>query len=318
MKQPWLLILATMIFVASQADAEDPFFSTEEADGNHKTVVVECGDFFEYPTLTAWDACDGEITSDIIVGGDEVLPELVGEYVLTYNVLDTAGNAAEEATRTIQVVDTDAPLITVYGNNPALVMLGEAFVDPGANAFDVCDGDLTQQLQVNNPVDVGVSGQYTITYDVEDAAGNAAEQGFRIVNVVNDLPDVGALPDIVLEEGMFYEWDGQVNNEAMMSRFQWYRYNGRFYEPLMDGPYRNGYYQGVNTSVLQFAPFSAAMAGRYMLEVSGDKGSVERTASVTVDKEEGVPVSGVIGLVVIAFAAALTGSAALKRKSRRL
>ncbi|MCK5860914.1 MAG: DUF5011 domain-containing protein, partial [Candidatus Hydrogenedentes bacterium] len=226
----WLLIAAMVGGVMFTATGNDFLNDYPEQDysitSNHKVVEVECGDFFDPPTLTAWDACDGEITEDIITGGDFVLTDLVGEYVITYNVFDSAENPSEEATRTVQVIDTSPPLITLFGENPALAALGEAYTDSGANAFDACDGDLTERMLLDNTVDVTVIGQYTITYNVEDAAGNAASEAIRRVHVSDDMPDASPLSDIVLLEGMYYEWDGNVENESDVNDFQWYRHNG--------------------------------------------------------------------------------------------
>lgn len=313
MKFHWLLVMVAISIVMFAANGDD-LLNTDETTGNNKVVELECGDFFEYPTLTAWDACDGEITSDIIMGGDEVVPELVGEYVITYNVFDAAGNPAEEATRTVQVIDTDAPIITLFGDNPSLVAAGEAWFDKGANAFDACDGDLSARLVVKNPVDVYAIGHYTVTYNVEDGAGNAAVEAQRLVHVVDDMPDVGSLSDIFLEEGMFYEWDGQVKNEAHVNGFQWYRNNGRHFEAVVDGPFSLGAYIGAATSALQFAPFTAAMAGEYMLEISGNKSTVQRSATVTIEKDPGVPAASALGLIAIALTTAVTGVAALKKR----
>ena len=54
---------------------------------------------------TALDAEDGDISADIVVGGDVVTTAVPGTYVLTYNVLDSDGAAADEVTRTLHVAD---------------------------------------------------------------------------------------------------------------------------------------------------------------------------------------------------------------------
>ncbi|NIA14185.1 MAG: DUF5011 domain-containing protein [Nitrospiraceae bacterium] len=52
---------------------------------------------------TASDDVDGDITADIVVGGDAVDENTVGPYTITYNVSDAAGNPAPEVTRTVNV-----------------------------------------------------------------------------------------------------------------------------------------------------------------------------------------------------------------------
>ncbi len=107
----------------------------------------------------------------------------MGEYDVTYNVRDSAGNAAPQQVRLVRVVDTTPPVIIVLGANPLMLERGEPFVDPGATASDTLDGNLTDQLQVTGAmIDTEVVGRYTIRYQVLDAAGNAAEVS-RIVEV---------------------------------------------------------------------------------------------------------------------------------------
>ena len=44
-----------------------------------------------------------------------------GTYSVTYDVTDTAGNAAEQKTRTVRVTDTGKPIITLTGDNPQTI-----------------------------------------------------------------------------------------------------------------------------------------------------------------------------------------------------
>ncbi len=54
------------------------------------------------PGATANDVIDGDITDNIVVTG-AVDTSVFGSYVVSYNVSDSAGNAAEEVTRTVSV-----------------------------------------------------------------------------------------------------------------------------------------------------------------------------------------------------------------------
>jgi hypothetical protein len=57
------------------------------------------------PGATALDETDGDITENIVVGGDVVNTNIAGEYVVTYNVSDEAENPAIEVTRTVNVAE---------------------------------------------------------------------------------------------------------------------------------------------------------------------------------------------------------------------
>lgn len=79
--------------------------------------------------------------------------------------------------------DTTPPVITRLGAPTINVDQGGAYVDPGATAIDNVDGDVTGSIVVFNPVNTSVPAIYTVTYDVDDAAGNSATQVTRTVEV---------------------------------------------------------------------------------------------------------------------------------------
>ncbi len=80
--------------------------------------------------------------------------------------------------------DTTAPVITILGFNPASVPQGMVYSDAGATATDNVDGDITANIMATNTVNTSTLGNYTVTYDVSDAAGNAATTQTRQVAVV--------------------------------------------------------------------------------------------------------------------------------------
>jgi hypothetical protein len=59
------------------------------------------------------DAVDG---SGTILASGEVNTGTPGSYVLSFNYTDAAGNVAQTATRTVQVVDTSLPVIILNGD----------------------------------------------------------------------------------------------------------------------------------------------------------------------------------------------------------
>ena len=138
------------------------------------TVNVECGGAFDEPGVTAVDACDGDLTGSIVVGGDTVDTNTPGEYTVVYNVSDSAGNAAPSVTRDVIVADTQTPVMTLLGGNPMTLECGGAFTDPGAEAIDNVDGDLSGDIVASGSVDASTPDTYILTYTVSDAAGNEA------------------------------------------------------------------------------------------------------------------------------------------------
>ena len=131
-------------------------------------LTLTVGATFSDPGATALDDIDGVV--DVTASG-EVNPAVPGSYTITYTATDAAGNTAT-ATRTVNVVDVTAPVISVAGDNPFYLPVGAAFVEPGVSAFDAIDGSV--ELQTAGTVDTTARGTYTLTYTATDAAGNEA------------------------------------------------------------------------------------------------------------------------------------------------
>jgi len=139
------------------------------------TVTVQLGASYTDAGATATDNVDGDITYRIVVD-NPVDTGAVGTYTVSYSVEDSSGNRAS-ATRTVIVqalVDTVPPEITLIGPATVTVQLGASYTDAGATATDNVDGDITDRIVVDNPVDTGAVGTYTVSYNVEDQAGNRA------------------------------------------------------------------------------------------------------------------------------------------------
>lgn len=69
--------------------------------------------------------------------------------------------------------DTEAPVITLLGNNPDQLEMRTTYNDPGATAEDNEDGDLSSSILVDDSeLENRLPGSYSIVYSVSDAAGN--------------------------------------------------------------------------------------------------------------------------------------------------
>ena len=113
----------------------------------------------------AFDNYDGDLTSSV--------SKEVALNVLTLSVSDSSGNSA---TKDISIVreDLEAPVITINGNDHVYLSIGSSYSDSGASATDVCDGDLTSNIDVSGSVDTSRAGNYSINYSVSDSSGNVS------------------------------------------------------------------------------------------------------------------------------------------------
>lgn len=144
---------------------------------------LEVGTPYLEPGYIATDICDGDMTGDVVVKGS-VNHNVVGSYALQYNVSDWSGNPAEEKTRTVEVAEMTPPVISLLGDNPITLEVGTPYVEPGYEATDNYDGDITADVAVTGSVDHTIPGAYVLRYNVCDSSGNAAEEKTRTVNVV--------------------------------------------------------------------------------------------------------------------------------------
>ena len=147
--------------------------------------TIEAGSAYVELGATAFDVGDGDITASIVIDATAVNTSIVASYPVTYDVSDSNGNPAAQVVRTVDVVDTTVPVITLLGVNPQVTEVGSAYVELGATASDNYDGDLTASIVLDSSaVDTAGVGSYVVTYDVSDSNGNPATQVIRTFDVV--------------------------------------------------------------------------------------------------------------------------------------
>ncbi len=149
----------------------------------------------------------GAITDDgsvVVIDASAINTNVIGSYSVTYNAVDASGNNAIEVIRTVNVVDENAPIITLTGANPQIIERGNAYTELGATTDDgsavVIDA---------SAVNTNVAGSYSVTYDATDASGNNAVQVVRTVNVLDTTAPVitltGANPQEIVQGDMYVE-----------------------------------------------------------------------------------------------------------------
>jgi hypothetical protein len=136
----------------------------------------------------------------------------------------TAGADAVQSLNAVRfqlasVYEGFGPQISLLGDNPLVLEVGTTFVDPGAEAYDWEDGDLSSRIIRNGLVDTSVVQEDSISYQVTDNGGNLATVS-RVVRVVDpdDIDGDGvanvddAYPDIPLGGLQDTDNDGAPND----------------------------------------------------------------------------------------------------------
>jgi hypothetical protein len=138
------------------------------------------------------DQVDGLIPEKIQVTGAVVDLAVPDSYTVTYNCKDSANNEAIPINRIVKVEDTKCPTCTILGATEITREASFPYADGGATCTDTLDGALT--ATVHNGVDVETTGVYTVSYTVQDKAGNANCADYvRTVTVKDTLKPVIAL-----------------------------------------------------------------------------------------------------------------------------
>ena len=125
--------------------------------------------------VTAYDAEDGEI-KDIEYKG-EVKTDEVGDYRITYTVIDKNGQKTEK-TITVKVIVNQLPVINAYDKT---ITVNTEF-DPleGVSAYDTEDGTITDIRVLKNDVKTDTLGKYEVTYEVTDSYGQTVTKTITI------------------------------------------------------------------------------------------------------------------------------------------
>lgn len=173
-------------------------------------IVTQSGFSFSPSTLeisegdtVQWNWTGGSHTvtngTSVATGGNLFNDLLTSSNPTVTNMFDTAGtfpyfcsphiNFGMTGTITVVAapVDNTPPVIIIVGDNPVTVFQNSVYTDDEATATDDVDGVITDDIVDFSNVNTATVGQYSVTYNVSDAAGNAADEKTRIVNVIANL-----------------------------------------------------------------------------------------------------------------------------------
>jgi len=106
---------------------------------------------------------------------------------LSFLFLLSVGCGSSGSSDSGAVLPSGSPEITVLGSNPRHLVINDVYVavEPGAEAWDAEDGNLTSLIDFNaSNVDMSTAGTYKAIYSVTDSDGNTAT-AYRIELVVD-------------------------------------------------------------------------------------------------------------------------------------
>ncbi|MBI1222296.1 MAG: DUF5011 domain-containing protein [Bacteroidetes bacterium] len=186
------------------------------------------GDFSDSGELVAYEAAARTLSFTSSIG----IPRSAMNGMVTMRVATSYRNQTNDpcGTRTygetedyrvILVPDQIKPIITLNGADTITINRNDSYTELGATATDNLDGNLTPFIMITQSIDTSIAGTYTISYDVTDTAGNAANTVTRILIILPDAPFMnlnGLNPD-TLDVFQSYVDPGVValdfNNQAL-------------------------------------------------------------------------------------------------------
>jgi len=165
-------------------------------------------DTYTAPTVRIKDFEGNLIAGAIaVVGGDTVDTSKVATYVVTYNYTDSEGNAAEQVSRTIKVVDTTAPVFESIDRTVKVVEAGSEL--PVADYVVTDNYDSSEDIKVEiTGFDSRKTGIQTIRYTATDTNGNSNYEEIKI-NVVDTTAPTITLVDESLLTQTFTKGEGR-------------------------------------------------------------------------------------------------------------
>jgi len=205
------------------------------------TLTIQYGDEYVEYGATAYDAYDAYYNNELRVYIDNgVNINKVGTYQVVYFAIDSNGLRGQ-VIRTVKIIDTIKPTITLIGDSTIHVEYGEVYKDSGAWFEDNYDGKFriyattiifrppgtNESVEVSS-VDTNILGRYELTYYQTDSSDNPPENiPTRAVIVQDTTPPVitlkGSNPyilrygDTYVEPGytVIDNYDGDITNNSM-------------------------------------------------------------------------------------------------------
>lgn len=271
------------IEVTNEADLADIITTGTQIKTPSKTyTVIVYGDADGDGYADSYDAL--AIIEHVVNGGDK---EIKGTYKIAANVEnDDEEVDSYDALRIIEFVvgtepklvlnepvsikegDDQAPKITLNGDNPQIIRLGQPYVELGATVTDNADEN-PKVVVDSSEVKTDKMGTYNVTYKAEDASGNKSEE-IREVNVVDYITNV----EITLPTKTSYDYGEEINLNGGQIKVDWK--SGDTSTSRID----KAMVQGYNPN--KFGTQEVTILYETTNTVDGQKMSVEKKYNVTV------------------------------------
>ena len=183
-----LLLLAVAMIAGAMILGRNEFVLSLEVVGPQE-MTLEYGEEFHDPGAVAdfrGTILMKEGTVPQITVESNVNTSVVGEYTVTYHT--EYWNYSQTAVRTVHVVDTQIPVISLEFVPGYYTLPGREYEEEGFSAYDGYDGDLTERVE-------RTVTEKEIVYSVCDSSGNQTEVSREIIYDDPIPPEITLLGD---------------------------------------------------------------------------------------------------------------------------
>ena len=195
--------------------------------------------------VSAHDREDADLTDQIQVVKDTTDPMKPGIYEVTYKVTDQWGKS-DEKTIKVTVEENKAPEIFATDKYYKVTdSIKETDLLQNITAIDDRDGDISDQIEIiYSNVQVGVAGEYQVTYQVTDSLGKTTQHTINVYIADNHTPKP-PLPD---DKEVITIWNGrQLAQLSFTKEMESSLFDDDAYKDVVFGVYsaEDIYYQGI-------------------------------------------------------------------------
>lgn len=205
-----IILLVAVIYIVGF----DYYVELERVGQEH--VTVEYGESYEAPKLKAYKKghiinrngkeidCKQKTNVDI---------SKLGSYEVVYTA--EYRNKTAKYIIKVDVVDTEKPEITLLGEQEMTVEAGSEYQEPGYEAFDNYEADITESVVAEGSVDTMTVADYSISYRVKDSSGNeaVAERTVHVVDTTAPQLLLTGEDSILIKKGESYSEPGYVASD---------------------------------------------------------------------------------------------------------
>lgn len=135
-----------------------------------KEDTIEVNDIYQKKGVT-FKLNHKDKNDKIIINQSNFKNNVLGEYFILYEA-PISNYRKEVLYKKIKVIDTVKPRLTLKGDKIYYVSLGKEYKEPGYEAIDNYDGDITDKVQIRGDVNTRKEGTYKKVYTVIDQSGN--------------------------------------------------------------------------------------------------------------------------------------------------